>query len=192
MRQHLQVELLRFVRANQPIGYRSRRVGFGVVEVCFVSAGWMGRRVAPTRADPTRRPQVLGRLRLVFGPPARLHVWALLSRPKQNHRSGAANVLRSRRSFTQPQSSEVIERVPLPSTWHCAWELSFPFSQHPYFLSSLRFQALRCSPPIPNALERRGSDMLAPHHPSISWFSREVREHMVTISQSHITNLSTS
>lgn len=110
-----------------------------VAESCSVSAGWMGRRVAPTRADPTSRPQVLGRLHPVFGPPARLHVWALLSCPKQNHRSRAANVLRSRRSFTQPQSSEVIERVPLPSTWHHAWELSLPPSQHSYFLSPLRF-----------------------------------------------------
>lgn len=113
--------------------------GFVVAENCAVSAGWMGRRVAPTRADPTGRPQVLGRLHPVLGPPARLHVWALLSCPKQNHRSRAANVLRSRRSFTQPQSSEVIERVPLPSAWHHAWELSLPLSQHSYFLSPLRF-----------------------------------------------------
>lgn len=102
-------------------------------------AGWMGRRVAPTRADPTSRPQALGRLQPVFGPPARLHVWALLSCPKQNHRSRAANVLRWRRSFSQPQSSEVIERVPLASTWHHAWELSLPLSQHSYFLSPRRF-----------------------------------------------------
>lgn len=160
------------------------------MEGCAVSAGWMGRRVAPTRADPTRQPQVLGRLCLLYGPPARLHVWALLSRPKQNHRSRATNVLWSRHSFTQPQSGEVIECMPLPSTWHSAWELSFPFSQHPYFLSPLRF--LRYSPPIPDASRHQGFDILAPHHPSISWVSREVQEHMVTISQSHITNLSTS
>lgn len=157
----------------------------------------MRRRVAPTRADPTRRLQVLGRLHPVLGPPARLHVWALLSRPKRNHRSGAANVLRSRRSFSQPQSSEVIERAPLPSTWQRAWELSFPFSQHPFFLSPLRFLLCAallsgiCSA-IPDASEHRGSNIVAPHHPSISWFSRELRKHMVTISQSHITNLSTS
>lgn len=98
-------------------------------------AGQMGRRFALTRVDLTRRPQALGRLRLRFGLPAHLHVlcsiWAFLSHPKQNHKSGAADAVRFANSSTLPQSSEVIDWMPRPSSWHDTWELSLNLSQQP-------------------------------------------------------------
>lgn len=139
-------------------------------------AGWMGRCAVLTRVDLTRRPQVLGWLRLIFGLPAHLHVlcsiWAFLICPKQNHKSGGANAVRLPSSSTQPQSSEVIDCMPLPNTWPDAWELSLNLSQHPYFLYPLR-PSLFCSFPITQFSERQGSDILAPHHPSTSWSYRE-------------------
>lgn len=101
----------------------------------------MGRCLALTRVDLTRRPQALGRLRLIFGLPAHLHVlcsiWAFLIRPKQNHKSGGADAVRMQNSSNPPQSGEVIDCMPQPSTWHDAWELSWNLSQHPYLLSPL-------------------------------------------------------
>lgn len=112
------------------------------VKVCHFH--WLnGCYAVPTKVDLTRRPQVLGWLQLIFGPPAHLHVlcsiWAFLSRPKQNHKSGGANAVRLPHSFTKPQSSEIIVCMPLPNTWHDAWELSLNLYQHPYFLSLLIF-----------------------------------------------------
>ena len=152
----------------------------------------MGRCSALTRADPTRRPQALGRLRLIFGLPAHLHVrcsiWAFVIHPKQNHKSGAANALRLPRSSTQPQSSEVIDCMPQPYTWHDAWELSLNLSQHPYLLSPLRFP-LNLFPFLPSVVqlsECQGSDILAPHHPSTSWSCSSVRGNIWYLYHSHI------
>lgn len=102
----------------------------------------MGRCSALAGVDPTRRPQALGWLWLIFGPPAHLHVlcsiWAFLIRPKQNHRSGGANAVRLLSSSTQPQSNVVIDCMPQPNAWHDAWEPSLELSQHPHLLSPLR------------------------------------------------------
>ena len=152
----------------------------------------MGRCFALTRGDLTRRPQALGRLRLIFGLPAHLHVlcsiWAFLIRPKQNHKSGGANAVRLPSSSTQPQSSEVIDCMPQPNTWHDAWELSLNLSQHPYLLSPSSFSSPSLSS-VTQFSECQGSDVLAPHHPSSSRSRGEAAEHMVSISRSYITHL---
>lgn len=155
----------------------------------------MGRCSALTRVDLTRRPQALGRLWLIFGLPAHLHVlcsiWAFLIRPKQNHKSGGANAVRLPSSSTQPQSSEVIDCMHQPNTWRDAWELSLNLSQHPYLLSCLRFlpHLFPFRPSITQLSECQGSDVLAPHHPSTSRSRGEAGEHMVSISWSYITHL---
>lgn len=144
----------------------------------------MGRCSTLAGVDLTRRPQALGWLQLIFGLPAHLHVlcsiWAFLIRPKKTHKSGGANVVRLLSSSTQPQSSEVIDRLPQPSAWHDAWELSLNLSQHPYLLSPLRLFSFL--PSINQISECQGSDVLAPHHPSRY-------EHVVSISWPFITHL---
>ncbi len=70
-------------------------------------------------------------------------------------------------SSTQPQSSEVIDCVPQPHTWHDTWELSLNLSQHPYLLYPRCF-LLHLFPFLPfitQFSDCQGSDFLAPHHP---------------------------
>lgn len=142
--------------------------------------GWMGRCSALTRVDLTRRPQALGGLQLIFGLPAHLHVlcsiWAFLIRPKQNHKSGGADAVRLPSSSTPPQSSEVIDCMPQPSTWHDVWELSLNLSQHPYLLSPSFLHLFPFLSSITQLFECQGSDVLAPHHPSTPWSRREAGE----------------
>lgn len=91
-------------------------------------------------------------------------------------------------SSTQPQRSEVIERVPLPSSWQPPWEPPLPLSQQPFFLSPLRFllsSSPRCS-------ETSGVQPGSTSSSLVSGFPTEVREHMGSISQSRITDQSPS
>lgn len=143
----------------------------------------MGRCSASTRIDLTRRPQALGRLQLIFGLPAHLHVlcsiWAFLIHPKQNHKSGGADAVRLLSSSAPPQSSEVIDCMPKPRTWHDVWELSMNLSLHPYLLFPLLHHLVPFLSSITQLSECWVSDVLAPHHP----------KHMVSISWSYITHL---